>query len=51
MNKKKPEKQILRLIKNEELIHLKNGAYLINEKICVNVHLGKQIENEDLRCN
>lgn len=30
---KKPREAILRMVKNEELIRLKNGFYLINEKI------------------
>ncbi|MBA2369351.1 MAG: hypothetical protein H0V82_10075 [Candidatus Protochlamydia sp.] len=30
---KKPREVILRMVKNEELIRLKNGFYLINEKI------------------
>ena len=30
---KKPREAILRMIKNEELVRLKNGVYLINEKI------------------
>lgn len=32
---KKPREAILRMIKNEELIRLKNGFYVINEKISV----------------
>lgn len=30
---KKPREAILRMVKNEELVRLKNGVYLINEKI------------------
>ncbi len=30
---KKPREAILRMVKNEELVRLKNGFYLINEKI------------------
>ncbi|MBS0656081.1 MAG: hypothetical protein JSR46_09905, partial [Verrucomicrobia bacterium] len=30
---KKPREAILRMVKNEELVRLKNGVYLISEKI------------------